>query len=130
MRDVDMQKTTNNNLFYRWGPALVVMGIIFLISSFPSHSVPNYGVFDILVKKSGHFLGYAALGLAYCHALGVDHPTRGRIAWVLAVLYAISDEYHQSFVPGRSAWIVDILIDALGSVFGILGWYFFNRKSF
>jgi VanZ family protein len=128
MRDVDMQKTTNNNLIYRWGPALVLMGIIFVISSFPSTSVPNYGAFDFWVKKSGHFLGYAALAFAYCHALGVNEPARGRIAWALAVIFAISDEYHQSFVPGRSAWIMDILIDALGSVFGIMVWLLINRK--
>jgi hypothetical protein len=126
---VDRQKTTHHNFFYRWGPALVLMGIIFFISSFPSASVPNYGAVDFWVKKSGHFLGYTALAIAYCHALGVEEPAQGRIAWLLALLFAISDEFHQSFVPGRSAWIVDIIIDALGALFGSLIWLIINRKS-
>ena len=128
MRDVDQQEIGNKNFFYRWGPALVIMGIIFLISSFPSSSIPNVGIFDFWLKKGGHLIGYAALAFAYCHALEVGDPARGRLAWMLALLFAISDEYHQSFVPGRSAWLVDILIDGLGSLIGTLTWFLFTRK--
>lgn len=122
-----MQRYKYTKFIQRWGPALALMVIIFIFSSFPSASVPNIGVFDLLVKKGGHLVGYAALAIAYCHALEVGSPAQGRLAWVLAILFALSDEFHQSFVPGRSAWIVDILIDAIGSALGVLAWMFRSR---
>jgi VanZ family protein len=42
------------------------------------------------------------------------------LAWGLCILYAITDEYHQSFVPGRSPRGMDVGIDALGAVLGLL----------
>ncbi len=106
-----------------------MMGLIFTVSSFPSSRIPNYGGLDFLVKKSGHFLGYTALALAYNHALQSKDLKRSWWAWILAVLFAISDEFHQSFVPGRTPWIVDILIDSMGALVGCLVWQVFLRKK-
>ena len=65
-------------------------------------------------------LGYALLAWSYWYALDVRPEQRG-LAWLLAILYAVSDEYHQSFVRGRSpsAWDV-IVFDNLGA--GISIW--------
>jgi VanZ family protein len=128
MPAVNSHNAYKNNFFYRWGPALLIMGVIFTISSFPSTSIPNYGNFDFLVKKSGHLLGYTTLALAYCHALRVEDLRLAGLAWVLAVLFSISDEFHQSFVPGRTAWIVDNLIDACGALLGVLAWWLVHIK--
>lgn len=116
------KRSIAGHFLYRWGPALLMMGIIFTVSSFPSASIPNYGAFDFLLKKGSHLLGYTLLGLAYCHALRVKDTRRGGLAWILAVLFAISDEFHQSFVPGRTAWGVDVLIDSAGALLGVLIW--------
>jgi VanZ family protein len=56
------------------------------------------------------------------------------LAWLLAVLYAATDEFHQSFVPGRNPSIVDIfLFDGLGALFALwlyfLGWGKRNKSS-
>lgn len=129
MPAVSSKKTYIHKIFFRWGPALFMMGLIFTVSSFPSSSIPNYGGFDFLVKKSGHFLGYTALALAYHHALNVKGFRRGWFAWILAVLFAISDEFHQSFVPGRTPWAVDILIDSIGAFVGCLVWQVIHRRK-
>ncbi len=101
----------------RWLPALVVMIVIFLLSSLPSNEVPDFGFLDSLIKNGGHFLGYALLGLTYSYAL--PHRLSGRsknvLVIVLALLYALSDEFHQSFVPGRSPSWIDIAVDGLGA---------------
>ena len=124
-----MDNKRKDHFIFRWGPAILVMGVIFTVSSFPSSSIPNYGNLDFLVKKSGHLLGYALLALSYCHAIRVDTAKRGWLAWLLAVLFSISDEFHQSFVPGRTAWAVDVLIDASGAFLSMLAWLRFHWTS-
>lgn len=108
------------SVWVQWGPAAIVMVLIFLFSSIPSTGLPSFGAFDLPAKKGGHMLGYALLGLAFLHGIGWDSPGAGRQAWLLAVLYAVTDEYHQSFVPGRGPWVMDILIDGAGAFLGLL----------
>ena len=53
----------------RWGPALVLMAVIFAASATPGEDLPNAGAWDTLFKKGGHLLGYALLGAAYLRGL-------------------------------------------------------------
>lgn len=99
----------------RWGPAVIVMAGIFYASSTPSTRLPEFGIWDLLVKKGGHFLGYALLGFALWRGVGVDHPQKRWWALAAAFLYACSDEFHQWFVPGRNAWWLDVVIDTTGA---------------
>lgn len=106
--------------FLRWIPALILMAVIFVSSSMPSANLPDYGVFDRLVKKGGHVIGYALLSLAYWYGLDFD-PRKRWLVWLMAVLYAITDELHQSFTPGRQPSLADVLIfDSGGALLGIL----------
>lgn len=50
------------------------------------------------------------------------------IAFAFSVIYAISDEFHQSFVPGRDASINDILTDSAGIIFSSVIYFFINKK--
>lgn len=96
-----------------------MMFIIFLFSAKPSSELPNFDVADRIVKKGGHMVGYALLALSYWRALGFL-PERHRVAWCLAILYAVTDELHQSFVPGRSPSIWDVLLfDNLGALISL-----------
>lgn len=97
----------------RWLPALILMIAIFAFSSRTSSELPSFGGWDYFVKKSAHGIGYGLLALSYLRAL----PNRNyRLAWLLAVLYSATDEFHQSFVPGRHAAITDVLVfDNLGA---------------
>ena len=105
-----------------WWPAVVMMLVIFAFSSIPSRELPNFSWADLFVKKGGHMLGYALLALAYARALGWDRK-RWWLPWVLAILFAATDEFHQSFVPGRHPSPVDVGIDAAGGGLGLLAWY-------
>jgi VanZ family protein len=99
----------------KWGAAIVLMIAIFLLSSRPPSSLPEFGWADRLVKKTGHVVGYGALALSFRHALeGKRHTTA--LAWLLAVLYGITDEWHQSLVPGRHPSMLDVAVfDAAGA---------------
>lgn len=108
----------------RWFPALLLMLIIFAFSSTPGDDLPFFLNWDYVVKKSGHFIGYGLLSLSYFHALQYD-KRRYWLAWLMALLYAASDEFHQSFVPGRGSSIVDVvLFDGLGALSSL--WLYFR----
>lgn len=51
------------------------------------------------------------------------------MAWGLSVLYALSDEYHQTFVPGRNGTFVDLLIDASGALVGLLLFWCWGQRA-
>ena len=64
-------------------------------------------------------LGYGLLALSYLHAFDTD-IRKWKLIWLLAILYAVLDELHQSFVPGRGATMSDVGIDSIGAGLGIL----------
>lgn len=101
----------------RWLPALLIMAVIFTFSSIPATGLPFFGDLDVLIKKGGHALGYALLGTAYYYALPprLAAGYRWAVALLMAVLFALSDEYHQSFVDGRTSSLRDVAIDAVGA---------------
>lgn len=114
----------------RWLPALILMIVIFAFSSRTSNELPNFGGWDYFVKKSAHGIGYGLLALSYLHAL----PNRNyKLAWFLAVLYSLTDEFHQSFVPGRRASLIDVFVfDNLGAIVALFLHYRFlgaNREK-
>jgi VanZ family protein len=120
-------------IFMRWVPALAVMAVIFALSSLPAASIPQFGRLDVLVKKGGHALGYGLLGLAYYYALPprLTHGYRWVLALLMAILFSLSDEYHQSFVEGRGSTITDVGIDTAGACLALLlaGRYLSNSSS-
>lgn len=75
-----------------------------------------------IVRKNAHFFAYLVLGILVINALrisGVNGYRGVAIALGICVLYAISDEVHQLFVPGRSGEVRDVLIDSAGASVGI-----------
>jgi len=117
-----------------WGPAVLMMAVIFAFSSRASTELPNFGNWDYYVKKGGHAVGYGLLALAYWRGLGLE-PGKKWFAWGLAICYAITDEIHQIFVPGRHPSVLDVLLfDNLGAIVGLSLWEFMGavlkrRKS-
>jgi len=98
-----------------WLPAILMMAVIFGFSSIPSAEMPNYGFLDLVVQKGGHVLGYGLLALAYWVGLGFDKHVWW-LALLFAVIYAVLDEFHQSFVPGRhTSWVDALVIDGGGA---------------
>lgn len=95
------------------------MLIIFLFSAQTSADLPSFAWADRILKKGAHMLGYALLGMSYWQAFRFK-PEKRWLAWCFAILYAILDEFHQSFVAGRHPSVWDVLIfDDLGALLGI-----------
>jgi VanZ family protein len=110
----------NNKRFLRWLPGIGIMVVIFGLSSIPSRELPNFGWLDFIIKKGAHMLGYGFLAAAYWYGMRFDN-SRWWLALVLAVVYAITDEFHQSFVPGRHpSWVDALVIDGGGAVLSLL----------
>lgn len=103
----------------RWLPAIIVVVVIFGLSSIPSKEMPDFGFWDLIIKKGAHMLGYGILAATYWYGLGFSKG-RWRFALLFAVVYAITDEYHQSFVPGRHpSWLDALVIDGSGAVISL-----------
>jgi VanZ family protein len=103
----------------RWLPALFMMLLIFSVSAQPSSRLPNFDWADTFIKKGGHVVGYAVLALLYWRAFDFMRNKRW-IAWLLVLLYAATDEFHQSFVSGRHSTIWDVLVfDNLGALISL-----------
>ena len=104
----------------RFVPVLSVMGLIFFLSSLPSSEVP--GLLFPGSDKLLHGTAYAVLATAALFAVpdGLRQRSPGWTAllvFLFSCLYGISDELHQSFVPGRDASLLDLAADAAGAAF-------------
>ena len=111
----------------RWFPALLMMLLIFAISAQPGDNLPDFLDWDYFVKKMSHAIGYGLLALSYFHLLKRDKKQYW-LAWFMAVMFSATDEFHQSFVPGRHASAFDVLIfDNIGAAFVL--WLYFISQS-
>jgi VanZ family protein len=86
------------------------------------------------IRKLGHWSEYFILAVLLMRALNADffsEHARRLPFWsiVLTTLYAATDELHQSFVPSRSASVIDVAIDSFGAVCGTLCFHLRNRRS-
>lgn len=110
-------------------PAILWMAGIFLMSS--RSTIPQAPAVPVtLFAAAGHLVAYAILAVLIARALALDVQSLKRrmvISWVLATLYGVSDEFHQSFVPGRHASIGDVFIDASGAAIGLVLLYTISR---
>ena len=99
------------HLVSRWLPVFLWAGVIFFGSSLPPTMATASHWSDFTLKKMLHFAEYAILYLLLWRA------TRGnwRVSLLLCALYAVSDEFHQSFTPGREPTVRDVLIDTGGA---------------
>jgi len=125
-----------------WLPVILWMGFIFIMSTDlgsaehtsriiepllrwlnPEISPAAIDLVHTLVRKGGHLTEYAILALLVLRAAGISLRTRRAvndwravgIALLVAAVYAATDEFHQSFVPGRTASVYDVLIDTTGA---------------
>jgi VanZ family protein len=101
-----------NRALLRAIPPLVLMGVIFYLSA--QSSTGEHPWWDVILRKLGHVSGYALLTTLWWWAL---RPVTRRpllIAVCIAFAYACTDEFHQTFVHGRTGTPVDVGIDSIG----------------
>jgi VanZ family protein len=88
----------------------------------------------LFIRKCGHLTEYAILALLLWRALHLSKNSLPTWSWpkvggtlLMIFIYAATDEFHQSFVPTRTARVADVLIDTAGGAIGLLALWFFNR---
>lgn len=90
----------------------------------------NIRNFNRIIRKNAHFFAYLVLGILTFNGLKDSKITGGRgfiLALIICILYAISDEIHQLFIPGRSGQVMDVAIDGMGSLVGITLYQMSNK---
>ena len=135
-----IKSATSKNRLWRYGPVVVWAALIFIGSSsilsgsntsaflvqpmrwlFPTASDSTLLLAHLLIRKAGHLTEYAILAWLAARAFRTSsndllHHRWFLVALILVVLYSLSDEFHQSFVPSRGASLYDCLIDAVGGL--------------
>ncbi len=115
-----------------WRFALLYMALIFVISSF---EVQVPGVQYVPLRDKGiHFVEYGVLAWLCAAASSRSWPSAsawrtGAFAVFVSVLWGLSDEIHQAFVPGRYSELADVIADLLGSMSGAAGWHLFSNRT-
>ena len=103
-----------------WLPVIIYAILIFYLSSLTAEDFPGLFTGQDIV---GHLTEYVVFALLLSRALKAYSPKlihSKRIFWVcvIAIIYAASDEFHQSFVAGRNSSSFDLFLDAIGSLIG------------
>jgi VanZ family protein len=130
--------------FLWWLPVIIWAGVIFWMStktfgpSFSNRllsevlgflhlqvSERHFQLLELGIRKLGHFTEYAIFSIFLYHAIGDEHrstwnPRKALTCILLAGLYSLTDEFHQSFVPGRGPSIVDCGFDTIGAMLGMV----------
>lgn len=106
-----------------WFPVIVWMGVIFYLSDQPDLKSSFPGGIDFILRKMAHITEFAVLTFLVWHALAESVSPESKksrklivIASLFAFFYAISDEYHQTFIFGRVGSPKDVAIDSIGII--------------
>lgn len=136
------QVTSKSTVPYLWiALSLIWMAVIFGFSHQANSGAMTEAVLgdaNVLIRKSAHVTEYAVLFCLYWQVLKRLSFWSGKTALkllltlIMVALYAKSDEWHQSFVPGRSSSDLDVLVDTAGGVIGLvvcLLWQVITKKQ-
>ena len=98
------------------------MGVVFATSSVPGKNIPSIFPFQDIAY---HWLMYLIMAYFFARALRITSPQKRLseiilLTVIFGVLYGITDELHQAFVPGRTVSGFDVFIDGVGSLLGSL----------
>jgi VanZ family protein len=99
-----------------WAPVVLWAAVIFALSSV-SDLGTGLGTWDLVLRKVAHAAEFAVLGALLLRAIHDEG-----VALAAGVAYAVTDEIHQHFVPGRVGAPLDVAIDAVGVGLGVLLW--------
>lgn len=126
--------TTAMKQYAAWLPVFGYMGMIFALSSMPGLVAPDASPLNRLMawtppqlQNSLHIPLYAGLAWLWCRALALRNYSPGRVAAAaitLSIAYGALDEWHQTFVPGRTGSLTDLMLDLIGALLAAI---LFNR---
>ena len=110
-----------NNIIKSWFPVFLCCAVIYYLSSIPNlkSDLPNQ--WDFVLRKIAHMIEYGILTIflfrAYFKNNGFTIKKSISFAIMFSLTYALTDEYHQTFVFGRQGSLNDVFIDSLGIFF-------------
>lgn len=124
----DLIINKNKDAIYKivrfWLPVVVWATIIFLFSNRTTIKTVDFFLGDFLLKKTAHIVEYGIFATLLYRAFvnyGMDKKRAMLLSVLTAFLYGTSDEFHQSFIYGRTATVRDVLIDTTGATIFIYG---------
>lgn len=99
-----------------WLPPLLLMAVIFVLSAQPD-APSDLSTVELVGRKLLHVTAYALLSWLWWRALRtrLEPPTALIASVAIAIAYACSDEFHQTFVDGRNGTPIDVAIDSVGA---------------
>lgn len=107
----------------RIGLVLAWSALIFVASDQPDLRVSSDDALDLVLRKCAHMLVFGVLLVLIAHLLrgeGIRARSAIGAAWIATLAYAVSDEWHQTFVPGRAGQPSDVMIDMIGATVAAL----------
>lgn len=111
-------------IVFFWLPAVAWMSLIYFLSSFHKLQASPVGWQDFVTRKFAHLTEYFILCFLFYRGLrNTTKISLGQsliLSLILTILYALTDEYHQTFVSGRTGKALDIGIDSLGAFLGLI----------
>ena len=114
----DIQSGDTSGTVVRWFLSLIYRGFA---DFSPEQQQSLLDSWHLVIRKSAHFTEYAILGILIANVIR-GYSLRAGFRWLLPIaasaLYAVTDEVHQYFVPGRACRFLDVCIDTAGAVFG------------
>lgn len=117
------QNLKTSQLLKYWTPVLLWAGAIFAFSSFPTGTASKIVWSDFILKKTAHVIEYAIFTTLLYRAFlayGMDKNRAAITSVLIAIVYGLSDEYHQTFIAGRTGKIRDVGFDTIGACLAIL----------
>lgn len=105
-----------------WLPPAIWALAIYLISSFPTAPVSQVYWREFAVKKSAHIIEYAIFAVLLYRAFrgyGIGAKNAAIYSIFFSLIYGVTDEFHQSFTPGREPRVRDVFFDTIGALVGI-----------
>jgi VanZ family protein len=99
-----------------------------LTDVFPKDSIV-ISVIDYLIRKAAHVTVFGILAVLFKTALHIERPKGYLFAWFLTAFYASTDEWHQSFVPGRTSSVYDVMIDSMGALVFLLCLFLWKKRA-
>ncbi len=115
-------------VFYLWLPLVAWMGLMFFLSAQPDFPHPEVDWLEDLIGIGAHMFLFGVLAVLWARALQ-DRRRTLLLAFLLTMLYALLDEFHQSFVPGRTADPLDLVYDGLGAALALGVWTWLQHWS-
>jgi VanZ family protein len=103
------------------------MGLIFFLSAQPDFPHPDTDWLENLMGIAAHMFLFGVLAVLWVRPLGGQRRAL-LLAFLLTMLYALSDEFHQAFVPGRTADPLDLVYDGIGAALALCAWALFLRR--